>query len=77
MLRLHILNPAAALEEKSTQLAGTELETFAVPSSYNITKRHVVDFMANGKCECQDCPGYTSLSLGSLRFTTRYLDDAP
>ena len=60
---LHILNKAAALEGKLTRLPGTELETFDVPSSSNIKKPHVVVFMANGKCECQDCPGYSSLSL--------------
>ena len=60
---LHILNKAAALEGKLTRLPGTELETFVVPSSSNIKKPHVVVFMANGKCECQDCPGYSSLSL--------------
>ena len=60
---LHILNKAAALEGKLTRLLGTELETFVVPSSSNIKKPHVVVFMANGKCECQNCPGYSSLSL--------------
>ncbi len=59
----HIVNKAAGLEEKLTQLPGTELETFVVPSSSNPKKPHVVVFMANGKCECQDCPGYSSLSI--------------
>ncbi len=59
----HIVNKTAGLEEKLTQLPGTELETFVFLSSSNPKKPHVVVFMVNGKCECQDCPGYGSLSI--------------
>ena len=38
----------------------TPQTTMIVPSSSNSVKPHVIVCFANGKCECQDCPGYSS-----------------
>ena len=57
---VHIISKACSLEGKVNVLPEGTYQTVTVPSSSNPKKPHVVVFHANGKCECQDCPGYTS-----------------
>jgi hypothetical protein len=47
------------------ELPGTAHETIVVPSKSRPTNAHVVIVFSNGKVECKDCPGYSSLSICS------------
>ena len=47
------------------ELPGTAHETIVVPSKSRPTNPHVLIMFANGKVECRDCPGYSSLSICS------------
>lgn len=54
---------ASRLEGKAFPLPGAEMETVMIPSKSKPKKPHAITFQANGKCECQDCPGYSSSSV--------------
>ena len=57
----HMIAKALSLENKLHVLPdGTTHQTVIVPSQSNPKKPHVVIVYANGKCECQDCLGYSS-----------------
>jgi hypothetical protein len=51
---------AISLDDSVNPLTGADIETVIVPSKSNPKKPHVVIFSANGKCECQDCLGYSA-----------------
>ena len=57
---VHILRKASTLESKVYVLPEAELQTAIVPSASSPKKPHVVLLLANGKCKCQDCAGYSS-----------------
>ena len=57
-----IAEKAISLEDSTHPLPGAEIETVIVPSKSTPKKPNVVLFYANGKSECQDCPGYSSQS---------------
>ena len=58
-----ITNKAVSIKDKVTVLEDSELLTAIVPSKSNPRKPHIVVFILDGKCECQDCPNYSSLSV--------------
>ena len=58
-----ITNKAVSIKDKVTVLEDSELLTAIVPSKSNPRKPHIVAFSPDGKCECQDCPNYSSLSV--------------
>ena len=58
-----ITNKAVSIKDKVTVLEDSELLTAIVPSQSNPRKPHIVVFSPDGKCECQDCPNYSSLSV--------------
>ena len=58
-----ITNKALRIKDKITILEDSELLTAIVPSKSNPKKPHIVVFNPNGKCECQDCPNYSALSV--------------
>ena len=58
-----ITNKAVSIKDKVTVLEDSELLTAIVPSKSNPRKPHIVVFIPDGKCECQDCPNYSSLSV--------------
>jgi hypothetical protein len=47
------------------ELPGAAHDTIIVPSKSKPTSPHVVVLYSNGKVECKDCPGYSSLSICS------------
>ena len=55
-----ITTKAIALKDSVYPLPGSPVETVIVPSNSNPKKPHIVVFSANGKCECQDCEGYSA-----------------
>lgn len=59
---VHIIAKASSLVSKVHVIPdqATPQTTMIVPSSSNPKKPHVIVCFANGKCECQDCPGYSS-----------------
>ena len=52
-----ITEKAIILESSTHPLPGAEIETVIVPSKSAPKQPKVVLFYANGKSECQDCPG--------------------
>ena len=49
---------------KVTELpAANAHDTVVIPSTSNPTKPHIIVLYANGKVECQDCPGYAASSI--------------
>ena len=54
-----ITEKAIILESSTHPLPGAEIETVIVSSKSALKKPKVALFYANGKSECQDCPGYS------------------
>ena len=43
--------------------AAAAYDTLIIPSKSKPTKPHIIVLYANGKVECQDCPGYAASSI--------------
>lgn len=58
-----IIQKALSLAGKSGALSNQSEDTVVVASATNPRKPHIVNFFGNGKTDCTECPGYSSLSI--------------
>ena len=67
--RLKVGYHSSKAEELNKQGKVTEIpaaaayDTLIIPSKSKPTKPHIIVLYANGKVECQDCPGYAASSI--------------
>ena len=55
-----ITTKVIALKDSVYPLPCSPVETVIIPSHSNPKKPHIVALSANGKCECQNCEGYSA-----------------
>ena len=58
-----LVEKAAKLSKTPGALVQQSLDTIVVASNSDPRKPHIVNFFANGRSECNNCPGFTSQSV--------------